>query len=314
MSVVDVLRDVYTNLSQRSTEPQDGTGDGVVRSTPDDLRPRLPAPITPTSERGKSMTRGVGGDDEEVWGRRRTHRCVRDNPRNSVEGKTGSLGGMSRPKKRRRGGDQDDSYFEWTEELMESGLPPRSWGTFAKTIFELGLKHSSPKVLMKLMPTSEGLTTEHIKSHLQKHRLHSNRSKDEFLEFFDLSMKERYREFCTTKGWRNLPPHSPEGEPDEDDRTDSSETEKVLQSLLDSDKMVDFQEISSRILQDQIDLQQLLQRHVMAQVKLQGDFHTQVSSMQPTVKSSQSVGGDARQLLTLGEMPSDGRGGLDGSV
>ena len=36
----------------------------------------------------------------------------------------------------------------------------------ATAIFELGLKYSSPKVLLGLMPESAGLNTEHLKSHL----------------------------------------------------------------------------------------------------------------------------------------------------
>ncbi|CAN0103586.1 unnamed protein product, partial [Laminaria digitata] len=57
-------------------------------------------------------------------------------------------------------------------------LSDRATGSFAAAIFELGLKHSSPKVLMKLMPPkAERLTTEHIKSRLQKYRLHAHRSK-----------------------------------------------------------------------------------------------------------------------------------------
>ncbi|CBJ25938.1 conserved unknown protein [Ectocarpus siliculosus] len=57
-------------------------------------------------------------------------------------------------------------------------LPDKASASFAAAIFELGLKHSSPKVLMKLMPPkANSLTTEHIKSRLQKYRLHAHRSK-----------------------------------------------------------------------------------------------------------------------------------------
>ncbi|KAJ1448560.1 hypothetical protein M885DRAFT_138825 [Pelagophyceae sp. CCMP2097] len=53
---------------------------------------------------------------------------------------------------------------------------------FAMAVFEIGLRQSSPKVLKGLMlPCPEALTTEHIKSHLQKYRLHYERSKEEFL-------------------------------------------------------------------------------------------------------------------------------------
>jgi hypothetical protein len=64
-----------------------------------------------------------------------------------------------------------------------------------------------PQVLMNLMPDTERLTTEHIKSHLQKYRLHYTRSKDEFLEFYELRLKEKFAQFCTAMQWRDLPPH-----------------------------------------------------------------------------------------------------------
>jgi hypothetical protein len=60
---------------------------------------------------------------------------------------------------------------------------------------------------MNLMPDTERLTTEHIKSHLQKYRLHYTRSKDEFLEFYELRLKEKFAQFCTAMQWRDLPPH-----------------------------------------------------------------------------------------------------------
>ncbi|CAN0360178.1 unnamed protein product, partial [Hapterophycus canaliculatus] len=92
-------------------------------------------------------------------------------------------------------------------------LPEKSSGSFAAAIFELGLKHSSPKVLMKLMPPkANSLTTEHIKSRLQKYRLHAHRSKDEFLEFFNLRLKAKFADFLQQEGWRSLPPdHGREG-------------------------------------------------------------------------------------------------------
>lgn len=71
----------------------------------------------------------------------------------------------------------------------------------ATAIFELGLKHSSPKVLIPFMPPDSGLSTEHIKSHLQKYRIHKNRSKEEFCSYFDSHVKEAYRQWEQTKSW-----------------------------------------------------------------------------------------------------------------
>ncbi|CAN0105164.1 unnamed protein product, partial [Ectocarpus sp. 8 AP-2014] len=117
-------------------------------------------------------------------------------------------------------------------------LPDKASASFAAAIFELGLKHSSPKasgtrppkrfqaasglgfiflsVLMKLMPPkANSLTTEHIKSRLQKYRLHAHRSKEEFLEFFGLRLEGKVADFLRKEGWRSLSPsHGREGQHD----------------------------------------------------------------------------------------------------
>jgi len=55
----------------------------------------------------------------------------------------------------------------------------------AAKVFELGLRQASPKVIKALLAGEGGaLTTEHIKSHLQKFRLHKERSTDKFLEHY----------------------------------------------------------------------------------------------------------------------------------
>jgi len=101
----------------------------------------------------------------------------------------------SRRSNRRRNGNDDDGSEdedededeeggegELDEALMNLRFPPQHETDFVGAVFKLGLKCSSPKVLMDLMPMTETLTTEHIKSHLQKYRLHGHRSKEEFVE------------------------------------------------------------------------------------------------------------------------------------
>ncbi|KAG3003297.1 hypothetical protein PC121_g19199 [Phytophthora cactorum] len=56
---------------------------------------------------------------------------------------------------------------------------------FVAAIFDLGLKNASPKTLLPMMNKSNpesGLTTEHLKSHLQKYRINYQRSRQEFQE------------------------------------------------------------------------------------------------------------------------------------
>lgn len=51
------------------------------------------------------------------------------------------------------------------------------------------------------MPEDTNLSTEHIKSHLQKYRIHRQRSKEEFLVFFNEYIKDHFQEWENNKGW-----------------------------------------------------------------------------------------------------------------
>lgn len=66
-----------------------------------------------------------------------------------------------------------------------STLTPAQEKIIAQAIFEFGLKMSSPKILIPFMPDYPGLNTEHIKSHLQKYRIHHERSKRDFSSNYD---------------------------------------------------------------------------------------------------------------------------------
>jgi hypothetical protein len=85
--------------------------------------------------------------------------------------------------------------------IFESCFPKEFEPEFSTAVFELGLKHSSPKVLMSLMPMFTNLHSEHLKSHLQKYRIHHERSKDEFLAFYNEFMKDDFLAWEQRKGW-----------------------------------------------------------------------------------------------------------------
>lgn len=61
------------------------------------------------------------------------------------------------------------------------------------------------------MPNETNLSTEHIKSHLQKYRIHRQRSKDEFFDFYNNYMKDAFQQWENAEGWKHLvndPPSS----------------------------------------------------------------------------------------------------------
>jgi len=64
---------------------------------------------------------------------------------------------------------------------------------FVASIFDVGVKNASPKALHTWMGDAAncaGLTTEHLKSHLQKYRLNYERSKAEFLAMYDQAIND----------------------------------------------------------------------------------------------------------------------------
>jgi hypothetical protein len=117
-------------------------------------------------------------------------------------------------KKKKRG---RDGLFEGNEvpgdtgvqnedfRLFETCFPKEYEPDFCTAVFELGLKHSSPKVLMSLMPLFTNLHSEHLKSHLQKYRIHHERSKDEFLAFYNEFMRDDFQTWEERKGWESRP-------------------------------------------------------------------------------------------------------------
>eukprot|EP01041_Mallomonas_annulata_P006563 gene6563-13277_t len=70
--------------------------------------------------------------------------------------------------------------FVWPEALHKD---------FVAAVFDVGLRSASPKTIIDMLPRSDLLTTEHIKSHLQKFRVHRERSREEFLTHYEMSIQ-----------------------------------------------------------------------------------------------------------------------------
>jgi SHAQKYF class myb-like DNA-binding protein len=87
-------------------------------------------------------------------------------------------------KTRKKGNNTDGRWskrFTWPDDLHRD---------FVSAIFDVGLKHSSPSAILEHMPTQEQITSERIKSHLQKYRLHRTKSKKEFMTSYDASISK----------------------------------------------------------------------------------------------------------------------------
>jgi SHAQKYF class myb-like DNA-binding protein len=102
---------------------------------------------------------------------------------NSPTPSVASNGGTSRqgPAKARRKASKDtdgrwSKRFSWPDDLHRD---------FVAAIFDVGLKHASPGTILEHMPPHEQITSERVKSHLQKYRLHRIKSKKDFLASYD---------------------------------------------------------------------------------------------------------------------------------
>ena len=80
--------------------------------------------------------------------------------------------------------------LKWSEELHRD---------FVSAIFEFGVTNASPAVILKQMMTNDNeVTSERVKSHLQKYRVHRDRSKQQFMAEYDASL-QRIKERGGTK-------------------------------------------------------------------------------------------------------------------
>ena len=100
----------------------------------------------------------------------------------------------------------DATAIEIEPHLYAVHFPRKYEASLASAIYELGLKNSSPKILLSFMPKIQDLTSEHLKSHLQKYRIHRDRSWREFVEYYENFIKEKFETFeKSSKGWIQSP-------------------------------------------------------------------------------------------------------------
>ncbi|KAK1744179.1 hypothetical protein QTG54_004712 [Skeletonema marinoi] len=60
---------------------------------------------------------------------------------------------------------------------------------FVSAIFDVGLKHASPSAIMEFMHPNPNITSERVKSHLQKYRKNRDKSRKEFMTSYENSLQ-----------------------------------------------------------------------------------------------------------------------------
>jgi len=246
-----VLREVYHNLSHPST-PQDSAA----------------AFGSATSEQP---------DDSQ-----QSHAASADAPYQTESGDASVLSDGAPAAKRWK--QQHPPAGEKRSSGADVVFPEEFEKNFASAVFEIGLRQSSPKVLMGLMPQNDSLalTTEHIKSHLQQYRLHYERSKEEFLEHFQEHLRlpssesqhaqgaESQADVAQTAQPADSSSHGASGVDPSHEDSARQETEQVAEE--EEALLLEVRELHTRLMHDQLQLQTTLQCYALTQLQLQGSI------------------------------------------
>ena len=114
--------------------------------------------------------------------------------------RSSSDGSSSRSRKKKKSDGRWSKRFTWPDDLHRD---------FVSAIFDVGLKHASPSALLEHMPEHDQITSERVKSHLQKYRLHRAKSKKEFMSCYDASLNNFQTSGVNTRslGSGDMPAH-----------------------------------------------------------------------------------------------------------
>lgn len=94
---------------------------------------------------------------------------------------SGSIRGL---RKRRFSSVGDEEEVDAKRQMKPSSL--KFHRAFVEAVYEVGVKHASPSVILENMKRQPGsVTSERVKSHLQKYRQNRIKAKDEFLVAYD---------------------------------------------------------------------------------------------------------------------------------
>lgn len=106
-------------------------------------------------------------------------RTLRKRSVDKVEDDRSNDESTSRSRKKKKSDGRWSKRFTWPDELHRD---------FVSAIFDIGLKNASPSALIEHMPAHDQLTSERLKSHLQKYRINRAKSKKEFMSCYDASL------------------------------------------------------------------------------------------------------------------------------
>jgi SHAQKYF class myb-like DNA-binding protein len=188
----------YRQIYQHQTSDKPSSGDPISQHNyPGQIvssLPHIPAPYdsaTDSSNMQSAEAHPLGSQNPHEPPSPRSSRSSLRRKRSSISleqdvetSSNASVSGSGKSKNRKKAKETDGRWskrFTWPEELHRD---------FVSAVFDVGLKHSSPSTVLEHMPKHPQITSERIKSHLQKYRVHRNKSKQEFMSSYEVSLKK----------------------------------------------------------------------------------------------------------------------------
>ena len=205
-SVVPRLMDIYSDMAQSST-PQITTG--AATTTNNIPKSAVSNNISATSSLSKVSSNNqpsqlnntqLSGTNHAIGGQLKSGSSSIANarvnnqsvlpmapPSSSTAKHPLGSNGSSAPNARKKAKTTDKRWskrFIWPDDLHRE---------FVSAIFEVGLKQGSPSAIIEYMKPNPDITSERLKSHLQKYRQKKQQSYKEFITSYDSAVK-RFRE------------------------------------------------------------------------------------------------------------------------
>jgi len=193
-SVVPQLMDIYDDLKQSSTPqtttlqlPQNHMPKGVYYSGSHKSFNSLSHTNQRNVGRKRSSSQFSSGGVVPATTTSGTAKSRKSTPNQVMANETEEYNAKQQAsRKKGKTSDTDQRWskrFSWPDELHRD---------FVSAVFDVGLKHSSPSAIMEFMRPNPDVTSERVKSRLQKYRKNREKSRNEFMASYDSAL-ERFQ-------------------------------------------------------------------------------------------------------------------------
>ena len=179
--------------------------------------------------------------------------------------------------------------FVWPEALHRD---------FVAAVFDVGLKHANSRLLQEMLPSSHLITGDNLKSHLLKFRLQRDRSRDDYMSHYEMSVNGMNGGGAVPEPSRN---HHQQSHHRQEGGGDSSSNVAVELARISAAERAYIAEHSIKLKQqidsiatviaEQSSFLQLLKSSIAKQMKLHGQLTAKMTQINPAYASSGLIDG-----------------------